>query len=97
MTPFGTIGGMGVADIGELREEAIPAVRAARKVAAPSSAGLAAAALSLQRSAGNRATAAWASAVSQPPAAQGQAKGPDQRVYRERGMDERRRRDERAA
>ena len=53
---------MGVAGVGELREEATSELRVARAVAAPSAAGLAGAALGLQRSAGNRATAAWASA-----------------------------------
>jgi hypothetical protein len=51
---------VGIADVDQLREEDAPAVRGARAAEPPSPAGLAAAALHLQRSAGNRATAAWA-------------------------------------
>jgi Tfp pilus assembly protein PilV len=49
---------VGIADLDQQRDEEAPAARTAK--AAEARAGLVAAALSLQRSAGNRATAAWA-------------------------------------
>jgi Phage tail lysozyme len=51
---------MAIADVDERREEDASAARTARSPGPPAPAGFAGAALSLQRSAGNRATAAWA-------------------------------------